>query len=491
MNATLARRLYTLGWYLALPWVAAYLLLRSLRQPHYRRHWRERFVGLGPQPAEACSASPDAPTIWLHAVSVGETRAATPLIELLSVRYPRARFVLTHMTPTGREAGRPLHQALAGRMTQRYLPYDLPIALRRFLAQVRPSILILMETEIWPNLQFEAQRAGVPVVLANARLSERSLARALRWPALMRTAAAALTTVAAQSGDDQVRWGKLYQGPIHVIGNLKFDATPPAALLEAGRAWRDRLNGRSVWIFASTREGEERAIVDAWMAATRDRNASPVLLFVPRHPQRFDEVARLLSVLGPVVRRAGFSSMPADTGVLLGDSMGEMPMYYAMADIALIGGSLARLGGQNLIEACACGCPVLFGPHMFNFAQVAADALSCGAALQVADAAAAITSMSELQADPVRRARMAQAALAFARSHGGATERTADLIAGVLARRLGKTTGCDAVDADPPRGEPASRQAAQRCNSAVIACTSRSSSVPDAAFKRRPFTRKS
>jgi 3-deoxy-D-manno-octulosonic-acid transferase len=434
MSATAARRLYTLGWYVALPWVAAYLLLRSLRQPHYRQHWRERFLAVGPGLAAAgTGASDGAPTIWLHAVSVGETRAAQPLVERLAVRYPHARFVLTHMTPTGREAAQPMLRALAGRITQRYLPYDLPPAVRRFLAQVRPSILVLLETEIWPNLQFEARHAGVPVVLANARLSERSLARALRWPSLMRPAAAAMSAVAAQTAADQARWSRLYEGPIRVTGNLKFDAAPADELLEAGRAWRDRLSGRSVWMFASTREGEERAIVDALAAAARGGESDPVLLFVPRHPQRFDEVARLLSALGPVVRRAQFASMPPDSRVLLGDSMGEMPTYYAMADLALIGGSLAPLGGQNLIEACVCGCPILFGPHMFNFSQAAADALHCGAALQVSDAAAAVKAMFELQADPARRKKMAQAAVAFARAHRGATDRTVELIDRVLA----------------------------------------------------------
>jgi len=442
MSATAARRLYTLGWYVALPWVAAYLLLRSLRQPHYRQHWRERFFAVGPPPVVAAGTEPSegAPIIWVHAVSVGETRAAQPLVERLAVRYPHARFVLTHMTPTGREAAQPMLRALAGRVTQRYLPYDLPPAVRRFLGQFRPSILILLETEIWPNLQFEARRAGVPVVLVNARLSERSLARALRWPALMRPAAAALSVVAAQTAADQARWSRLYDGPIRVTGNLKFDAAPADGLRQAGRAWRDRLGARSVWMFASTREGEERALVDALEAAAdggapaqRAGASDPALLFVPRHPQRFDEVARLLSALGPVVRRAQFASMPPDSRVLLGDSMGEMPAYYAMADLALIGGSLAPLGGQNLIEACACGCPILFGPHMFNFSQAAADALHGGAALQVSDAAQAVKAMLELQADTVRRKTMSQAAVAFAQAHRGATDRTVELIDRVLA----------------------------------------------------------
>jgi 3-deoxy-D-manno-octulosonic-acid transferase len=190
-------------------------------------------------------------------------------------------------------------------------------------------------------------------------------------------------------------------------------------------------------MFASTREGEERALVDALIAAARDGKPDRALLFVPRHPQRFDEVARLLVALGhPVVRRAQFASMPADSRVLLGDSMGEMPMYYAMADVALIGGSLAPLGGQNLIEACACGCPVLFGPHMFNFSQAAADALACGAARQVSGAAEAVQAMFELQADPGRREKMAQAATAFAQAHRGATERTVELIDGLLMSAL-------------------------------------------------------
>jgi 3-deoxy-D-manno-octulosonic-acid transferase len=440
MSANAARRLYTLGWYLALPWVALYLTLRSIRQPEYRRHWRERFRGRGPRPAAADAA----PVIWLHAVSVGETKAAQPLIERLAARHPHAQFVLTHMTPTGRSAAQPLLQALAGRITQRYLPYDLPRAVRRFLSEVSPAILVLIETEIWPNLQFEAGRAGVPIALVNARLSERSLARALRWPALMLPAAAHLSVIAAQTAADAARWARLYPGPIRVSGNLKFDATPPDGLLASGRALRRRLGADCVWMFASTREGEERAIIEALasfaLRASEDKAGAwsgeqrPVLLFVPRHPQRFDEVARLLTLLGaPLVRRSGFESMAADSRVLLGDSMGEMPMYYAMSDVALIGGSLAPLGGQNLIEACACGCPIVFGPHMFNFSQAAADALASGAALQVGDAAAAVEAMRALQADRPRRQRMAQAALEFARAHRGATDRTVEMIEGLLS----------------------------------------------------------
>jgi 3-deoxy-D-manno-octulosonic-acid transferase len=436
MNPSVARTLYTLGWFVALPLAAAYLMLRSLRQPAYRRHWGERFLGR----AGATARLPDGaigPTIWLHAVSVGETRAAQPLIERLARDHPSSRFVLTHMTPTGRAAAQPLIRALQGRAVQRYLPYDLPCAVRRFLGEVRPAVGVLMETEIWPNLQRGAHRIGLPVVLANARLSERSLRRAGYWPSLMRPAAACLAAVAAQSPDDAARWARLYEGPISVAGNVKFDVSPPAEQLDQGKAWRQRLGGRPLWIFASTREGEERLILQALQRRGPVPGClgdpAPVLLFVPRHPQRFDDVSDLLASLGrPVIRRAAFDTLSAQADVLLGDSMGEMPMYYAMADLALIGGSLLPLGGQNLIEACACGCPVVFGPHMFNFAQAAADAVRAGAAEQVADAASALQALCALQAEPVRRATMVQAAIAFARAHRGATERTAGLIGNAM-----------------------------------------------------------
>jgi 3-deoxy-D-manno-octulosonic-acid transferase len=236
------------------------------------------------------------------------------------------------------------------------------------------------------------------------------------------------------------RWTRLYDGPISVTGNLKFDAAPAPEQLEAGRQWRRRLGERPLWVFASTREGEERLIVDAILrraalpaSAGSPGDPGPALLFVPRYPQRFDEVQRLLAELKrPVIRRAAFDTLSPQSGVLLGDSMGEMPMYYAMADLALIGGSLLPLGGQNLIEAAACGCPVLFGPHMFNFSQAASDALAAGAALQVDDADAAVDALCRLQADVPRRAKMVQAALAFARAHRGATERTVELIGETL-----------------------------------------------------------
>jgi 3-deoxy-D-manno-octulosonic-acid transferase len=435
---------YSLAWLAGMPVAALYLLWRSLRQPDYLRHWAERFLGRGIVTHGA--ADRGAPLIWLHAVSVGETRAAQPLVELLARRHPAARFLLTHMTPTGRAAGADLARGLPGRVQQRYLPYDLPFAVRRFLRETRPALGVLMETEVWPNLLHAARAQGLPVVLANARLSPRSLRRAMHYPALVRGAAAGLRAVGAQSAADAERLRRLYDGPVEVTGNLKFDQRPDEAMLERGGQLRAALRRRyaapvgapPIWLFASTREGEERLLIEALTSrAHLAGTPAPLVLFVPRHPQRFAEVAALLaSAGGRVLRRAEFAAPAADGAGpapwLLGDSMGEMPLYYAMADVALIGGSLLPLGGQNLIEACACGCPVVLGPHMFNFAQAAADALAAGAATDAADAAAALAAMARIAADAGERARRSDAARRFAAAHRGATQRTADMLDGCL-----------------------------------------------------------
>ena len=442
---------YRLAWAVVLPLAALYLLWRAVRQRDYLRHWDERFLGRG----AARSAPPGVPLIWVHAVSVGETRAAGPLLAQLAARLPQAHFLLTHMTPTGRAAGAELARVLPGRVQQRYLPYDLAGAVQRFFRQTRPAIGLLMETEVWPSLLHGAALQQVPVLLVNARLSARSLAKALRQRELIRGAAAGLAAVGAQTAADRDRIAQLYPGPVVVTGNLKFDQQPDAAQQADGARLRRDLLGRygasaapdgkaapsAIWLFASTREGEERLLLDAlraWRSA-HPGAAQALLLFVPRHPQRFDEVARLLQESGaPLLRRADWAAAPATAGGeppwLLGDSMGEMALYYAMADVALIGGSLLPLGGQNLIEACACGCPVVLGPYMFNFAQAAADALAAGAALQVGGAQEAIAALARL-AVPQERSRRSTAALAFAAAHRGATRRTLELLAPQLEGR--------------------------------------------------------
>ena len=431
MNEGPARTLYTLAWYVALPFAAVYLLWRGLRQREYLRHWGERFFGTAPH-----GTSNGGETIWVHAVSVGETRAAQPLIEALARARPDARFVLTHMTPTGRATGKVLVRSLRGRLVQRYLPYDLPFALASFFAQVQPALGIVLETEAWPNLLFGARERGIPMMLVNARLSERSLARGLRFASLMRSASRAFACIAAQTEADRARLAQLYSGPIAVLGNLKFDLAPDAAQLAAGQALRGACADAPVWLLATTREGEEALLLDALQRRVDLRAAdSPALIVVPRHPQRFDEVAKLIASRGlPVQRRSllGAQAVPAPGKVLLGDTMGEMVLYYAAADLAVVGGSLRPLGGHNLIEAAACGCPVVIGPHTFNFAQATSDAVAAGAALQVADADAAIAALSALTQDAARRELMRSAAAAFSAAHRGATARTLQFVEDVI-----------------------------------------------------------
>jgi len=422
------RLLYTLLVWVAMPFAALYLLWRSRRQPEYRRHWGERFGWAADRP----EATETGPLIWVHAVSVGETRAAEPLIAALAQRYPDARFLLTHMTPTGRATGAELAARWPGRVVQRYLPYDLPFAVRRFLDGWRPAIGLGMETETWPNLLAAARGAGLPMVLVNARLSQKSLRRAQRTPTLMREAARSFTAVLAQTEADAARMRQVGAERIEVIGNVKFDFTPDAALVERGRRFRQSLGARSLLLFASTREGEEVLLLAA-LARHAQAAGRAAVLIVPRHPQRFEEVARLMAEQGATVLRRSstpewqVAELPANA-LLLGDSMGEMGMYYAAADVAYIGGSLLPLGGQNLIEACAVGTPVIVGPHTFNFSQATEDAVSVGAALRVEDAEAAVRAMLAIAADPAQRERMSAAALAFAAQHRGATRRAVERI---------------------------------------------------------------
>jgi 3-deoxy-D-manno-octulosonic-acid transferase len=423
----LALAAYAVGWWLAAPLAALYLLWRGLAQREYRRHWAERFLGRGVSPPAG------RPVVWVHAVSVGETRAAQPLIELLARQRSGAVFVLTHMTPTGRAVGESIAAAFPGRVVQRYLPYDLRFAVARFLRDAKPDVGVVMETEIWPTLLHAARAAGVPMLLANARLSEKSAARGQRFAPLLRPAARCFATIAAQSAADRDRIAGWTDSPIIVTGNMKFDLAIDAARVGAGKAVRAAWGARPVWLAASTREGEEAMLLDALRRGKID--SDPIFLLVPRHPQRFDEVARLIEEAGMrCLRRSRgqWAERVPPGALLLGDTMGEMAMYYAAADIALIGGSLRDLGAQNPIEACAVGTPVVVGPSTFNFAQVVADALAAGAAVQVRDANEALATMDALTRDSSRLEAMRAAALRFAQTHRGATARVAALIEELL-----------------------------------------------------------
>jgi 3-deoxy-D-manno-octulosonic-acid transferase len=415
----MARFIYTLVALALLPWAIMHLLWRARRQPEYLRHWGERFGYFAATDAKDSTRQ----SIWLHAVSVGETRAAQPLVSALRERYPEHRILFTHMTPTGRATS----EALFGDSVERiYLPYDTPWAMKRFLRHYRPQFGLIMETELWPNLIAACRQEKVPLRLVNARLSQRSARRYAAFPALTREALQGLVAIGAQSIDDAARLKAL--GALHVIvtGNIKFDIAAPDEQRALGRELRARYGTRSVWLAASTREGEEALILDAWKDAGV---GAALLVLVPRHPQRFDEVNRLATERGfAVQRRSDKAAVALSTQVLIGDSMGEMFAFYVSADIAFIGGSLLDFGSQNLIEAAACGTPILIGPSTRNFAEAAREAIASGAALAIGDAGDLVTKVSTLLADANRRREMGEAGRAFAERHRGATARTLELI---------------------------------------------------------------
>lgn len=428
----LLRVLYSLLWVVALPVALLRLVWRARKEPGYVQHVGERlgrYEGL----------STDGPWLWVHAVSVGETRAAQPLVDALLAAYPTHRLLLTHMTPTGRQTGRQLF-GNEPRVQQCYLPYDLPWLVRRFLRTFRPEAGVLMETEVWPNLVRGSRKAGVPLYLVNARLSPRSFRRTARFGEAATAMYRDFAGILAQTSGDAERFRALGVPAVHVTGNLKFDMQPPEAGIERGRQLRRAFGTQPVLAAASTREGEEPMLLDAlsrWHKlageAWGDR-PRPALLLVPRHPQRFDEVAAMAARAGfTVQRRSALDveslSAPLGADVVIGDSMGEMAMYFAAADVAFIGGSLMPLGGQNLIESCAVGTPVLIGPHTFNFAQATEDAIAAGACLRVENADALMRAAAALLADPARLNDMRDHARTFAGLHRGATARTLSALA--------------------------------------------------------------
>lgn len=408
------RLLYSLVWIALLPLAFLHLLRRARKQPAYLRHWGER-LGFAP-------VSPGK-LIWLHAVSVGETRAAAPLVKSLKARHPDHVILLTHATPTGRETGREL---FGNSVIQCYLPYDFPPLVWLFLRRTRPLLGVIMETEIWPNLYAACRRRDIPLFLVNARLSEKSARGYARFRALTAPALRSLTGIAAQTEIDARRLRELGAVEVAVSGNVKFDVTAPADSEERAHALRTTFAGRFVFLAASTREGEEAVILDAL-----DNVNIPglLLVLVPRHPQRFEVVAKLFEERKlAYARRSMNPPLQPDTRVFLGDSMGELAAYYAAADLAYVGGSLLPLGGQNLIEAAAAACPALIGPHTWNFAEAAKQAVACGAARRVADVGELAEAVLALFRDPVARERMRDAGLQFAAANRGATERVMALL---------------------------------------------------------------
>lgn len=410
--------LYTLGMYAAQPLLRRKLRRRGQSEPGYLEHVEERFGRY--------EGTTDPGRLWIHAVSLGETRAAAILLEALRRVRPDLRVLLTHGTATGRAEGRKL---LREGDAQAWLPWDTPSAVRRFLEHFHPSAGVLMETEVWPNMAAACHGRGIPLALANARLSPKSLAQARRLARLSRPAYGALRAVWAQTEDDARRLAQAGATVKGVFGNLKFDAHPDAAQLALGREWR-ATSPRPVVMFASSREGEEAE----FLKAIRSHEGVQWLL-VPRHPQRFDEVAALVAQARfSVSRRSAWEQAPEPAQVWVGDSLGEMALYYALADAALLGGSFLPLGGQNLIEAAACGCPVVMGPHTFNFSEAAELARAAGAARRVGSMEEGVRVAVELVRDAAARAEAVRAGEAFAAAHRGAAEKTVEAVLALIER---------------------------------------------------------
>lgn len=427
------RLIYTLTLYLLMPYAVYRLAARGIKYHSYLARWRERF-GFFPDPGIRDS-------IWVHAVSVGEVNAAVPLIEALMQRYSDSRLVLTTVTPTGSER---VQQLFGERVFHVYLPYDLTSAVKRFLDRVSPRLAVIMETEIWPNLFMTCAERRVRILIANARLSERSLRG--YWPIqpLVQRAVRCADFVAAQSASDSERLLELGVQPerLAVVGNLKFDSAVPEGAETRGLAFREAAGpGRPVWIAASTHEGEELPVLEAHAAVLR-RFPDALLLIAPRHPERFRPVAAACRAFGfaTATRSEDGSAAPANQCFVV-DSLGELLDFYAAADVAFVGGSLVPVGGHNLLEPASLGKPAVVGPHTFNFAEVTEDLITAGAAVRVEAAATLGPVLVGLLARDVERCSMADAAAAVMARERGAVDRTMAIIDTLMTRPAHRCEG--------------------------------------------------
>ena len=409
------RRLYALCLYVLLPMVPLYLLWRGRKQPEYRQHWAERF---------ACyrhpRIAPQKRRIWLHAVSLGETRATAPLVHAFFAQNPDAHIILTHTTPTGRASGQELFAPYLqdGRMTQVYAPYDLNPLLNRFFKTFAPTDVWIMETEVWPNLMAQCVQRQIPASLINGRMSEKTLKQTLKWQALMGGAYAGFTHVCAQSETDAQRYREIgvVDAQLTVTGNLKFDMHIPTEQVAAGERIKGLLTDTRVIMLASSREGEEQlwldAIAEFERTHTQTEKTQPRTQWwiVPRHPQRFDEVAQLMRAAGKnsgkkILRKSALNELNAvqqtaelgTADIVLGDTMGEMFTYYAIADIVLMGGTWLPYGGQNFLEPMALGKTVWVGTSIYNFEQIGVDAINSGMLWQVSKPIVALENMLQVQ----------------------------------------------------------------------------------------------
>nr|VFK53472.1 MAG: 3-deoxy-D-manno-octulosonic-acid transferase [Candidatus Kentron sp. TUN]VFK54810.1 MAG: 3-deoxy-D-manno-octulosonic-acid transferase [Candidatus Kentron sp. TUN] len=417
---------YSIIHYLIMPFVLLRLFWRGLKAPAYRERWRERF-GFGK------SLTSGNPRIWIHAVSVGEVQAAVPIVHALRVRYPKTHILVTTTTPTGAAhvAG-----AFGEAVTHRYVPYDLPDCVQRFLDRVTPSLVLILETELWPNILQACRERAIPVLLVNARLSTKSAGAYRRVSGTTREMLANISAIAAQGSNDADRLITLGANPRHVqvTGSVKFDAGLPSGAREAGNTMRECWGAdRPVWIAASTHEGEEERILDVFRKVRKSVPGS-LLVLVPRHPERFPKIEAL-------ARRHGYdtllrSNLPKTTTpgscmeveVFIGNTMGELPMLYAASDVAFVGGSLVPIGGHNMLEPAVMGIPILFGPHVFNFMEIARNLCACGGARQVQDKMELTSMLIALLQDANARRDMGRKAEAFVQDNGGALDKIMTLV---------------------------------------------------------------
>ena len=435
MSHRLMMGLYQLFWYLALPLALGRLLWKGRLQKGYREHINERLGMSWP-------IGGTTPRIWVHAVSVGETRAAAPLIDALI--QSGEKILLTHMTPTGRDTGRQLFadHIASGQLVQSYLPYDIHWAVNSFYQYFSIKVGLIMETEVWPSLILSARQKSLPVILINARLSERSARRVSRFSNFAQLIYQSFTKILAQTNLDAKRYNSLGLSNVMVTGNLKFDVTPNLEQIEHALALKKKLTDQvQIVCAASTRDGEEALIIEAWQAflKTKENPNDFCLLIVPRHPQRFDDVfAQLQSSFTKVSRRSNlgdqqFTDVINQGGVILGDSMGEMSFYYALSDVVIMGGSLLPLGGQNFIEACALGRPIILGEHTFNFQQASTDVIDSRAAIRISDVDELVKAVDLLLTNHQVKEDMSTNALDFANQHTGATKKIVAVVRETLS----------------------------------------------------------
>lgn len=423
------RLVYSAVHYLLMPFILLHLAWRGLRNPAYWRRWAERF-------GSGIASADERPVVWLHAVSVGEVQAAIPLVRGLLARYPSLAVLVTTTTPTGSERVR---QALGSEVLHCYAPYDLPGAVQRFLNRIKPVVVVILETELWPNILHHCHRRSIPVLLANLRLSERSAKGYRHVPGLARAMLRNVSAIAAQSEDDAARLIRLgaRRATVRVTGSVKFDVELPPSLREQAqvirRAWGV---DRAVWIAASTHEGEDEQVLEAFARVLR-LTPNCLLVIVPRHPERFTRVASLCRRHGyHTVLRSDDPISCATVDVFIGDTMGELPVFYAASDVAFVGGSLVRVGGHNALEPAALGVPVVFGPHVFNFADISRRLCDIGAATLVQDTRTLADVVGRYLNDANLRHAAGQEGQRFVDLNRGAGDRMMAIIAGLIPAQL-------------------------------------------------------